>query len=50
MLFRSGDDGCNDSISANNCNIGKDRDGGGSFGAIGLLLLCGGAFIRRFRA
>ena len=42
--------GCNDSISANNCNIGKDRDGGGSFGAIGLLLLCGGAFIRRFRA
>ncbi|PSW38692.1 serine protease [Photobacterium phosphoreum] len=42
-------DGCNDSISANNCNIGKDRDGGGSFGFIGLLLLCSGAFFRRLK-
>ncbi|WP_408901064.1 trypsin-like serine protease [Photobacterium piscicola] len=42
-------DGCNDSISANNCNIGKDSDGGGSFGFIGLLLLCSSAFFRRLR-
>ncbi|SKA11231.1 trypsin-like serine protease [Photobacterium toruni] len=42
-----GDEDCNDSISANNCNIGKDRDGGGSFGFISLLLLCYGAFVRR---
>ncbi|MEC6823550.1 trypsin-like serine protease [Photobacterium piscicola] len=42
-------DGCNDSISANNCNIGKDSDGGGSFGFIGLLLLCLSAFFRRLR-
>lgn len=41
--------GCNDSISANNCNIGKDSDGGGSFGFIGLLLLCSSAFFRRLR-
>ncbi|PSW60553.1 serine protease [Photobacterium kishitanii] len=40
---------CNDSLSANNCNIGKDRDSGGSFGFIGLLLLCGGVFFRRLR-
>ncbi|MCD9475285.1 trypsin-like serine protease [Photobacterium phosphoreum] len=45
----TGSDGCNDSISANNCNIGKDRDGGGSFGFIGLLLLCSGAFFRRLK-
>lgn len=43
------DQQCNDSISANNCNIGKDRDGGGSFGFIGLLLLCSGAFFRRLK-
>ena len=42
-------DGCNDSISANNCNIGKDSDGGGSFGFIGLLFLCYGMFFRRSR-
>lgn len=41
--------GCNDSISANNCNIGKDRDSGGSLGFIGLLLLCSAAFYRRLR-
>lgn len=45
----TGGDGCNDSISANNCNIGKDSDGGGSFGFIGLLLLCSSAFFRRLR-
>ncbi|WP_163920384.1 trypsin-like serine protease [Photobacterium sp. Alg240-V54] len=45
----TGSDGCNDSLSANNCNIGKDRDGGGSFGFIGLLLLCSSAFFRRLR-
>ena len=44
------DQQCNDSLSANNCNIGKDRDGGGSFGFIGLLLLCSGAFFRRLKA
>ncbi|PSW33524.1 serine protease [Photobacterium phosphoreum] len=43
------DQQCNDSISANNCNIGKDRDGGGSFGFIGLLLLSSGAFFRRLK-
>ena len=43
------DQQCNDSLSANNCNIGKDRDSGGSFGFIGLLLLCSGAFVRRFK-
>ncbi|MBY3788006.1 trypsin-like serine protease [Photobacterium carnosum] len=41
--------GCNDSISANNCNMGKDRDSGGSLGFIGLLLLCSAAFYRRLR-
>lgn len=45
-----GNEECNDSLSANNCNIGKDRDGGGSFGFISLLMLLGSAFFRRLRA
>ncbi|OBU20131.1 serine protease [Photobacterium aquimaris] len=45
-----GNEECNDSLSANNCNIGKDRDGGGSFGFISLLMLLSSAFFRRLRA
>lgn len=45
----TGGEDCNDSLSANNCNIGKDRDSGGSFGFIGLLLLFSSLFFRRLR-
>ncbi len=41
--------GCNDSISANNCNIGKNDSGGGYIGGLMLTLLGSMAWIRRKR-
>ncbi len=41
--------GCNDIISANNCNIGKNDSGGGYIGGLMLTLLGSMAWIRRKR-